>query len=111
MTPLSILLCICSLVILLLSAFLKRITDSRSSLMNCFFSSACLFFAAYQSLSRSKPEWVLMLPFLSMMLFAGRSLGMCWRARKEAELLPHCRLMIAGTATCLVATVAAWTLR
>ncbi len=111
MTPLSILLAVSSLLILVLSVFIKRISDSRSSTMNCFFASACLLFAAYQSISHSKPEWILMLPFLSLMLFAGRSLGLWWRVRKERELLPHARLLSAGFATCLVAAIAAWVMR
>ena len=111
MTPLSILLATCSLACLVLSVFLKRISDSRSSLMNCFFASACLLFAAYQSITRSKPEWIFMLPFLSLMLFLGRSLGMAWRARKEPELIAHARLLFAGTVACLTATTAAWLCR
>ena len=107
MTPLSLLLATWSLVVLILSVFIKRISDSRSSLMNCFFASACLLFAAYQSMARTKPEWIFMLPFLSLMLFAGRALGMTFRSRKEPELRPHARLLLAGSVTCLVATLSA----
>jgi hypothetical protein len=111
MNPLSIVLASSSLGILVLGVFLKRISDSRSTSMNCFFASACLLFAAYQSLARTKPEWVFMLPFLSSMLFLGRTLGLWWRTKKEPELRPHAQLLTAATSICLVATLSAWFLK
>ena len=111
MTPLSIVLAVSSLLILILGVLLKRISDSRSTSMNCFFASACLLFAAYQSIARSKPEWVFMLPFLSTMLFAGRTLGLWWRVRKEPELGPHAQLLSVASIICAIATVTAWVLR
>ncbi len=108
MNPLSILLATCSLAIIALGAMLFRITTSRSIMLNCFFGSACLLFAAYHAVTHTKPEWTFMLPFLSSMLFVGRTLGTWWRVRKEAELLPLARLLSAASIICLVATSAAW---
>lgn len=111
MNPLSIVLSLSSLVILILGVLLKRISDSRSTSMNCFFGSACLLFAAYQAMARTKPEWVFMLPFLSTMLFLGRTLGLWWRVRKEPELRAHARLLTMGTLVSAIATVTAAVLR
>jgi hypothetical protein len=111
MTPLSIVLAASSLVILIIGVLLKRISDSRSTSMNCFFGSACLLFAAYQSMARTKPEWIFMLPFLATMLFLGRTLGLWWRVRKEPEITPHARLLSVATLVCGIAAVSAWVLR
>ena len=107
MTPLSIVLAVSSLVILIIGVLLKRISDSRSTSMNCFFGSACLLFAAYQSVARTKPEWIFMLPFLAAMLFLGRTLGLWWRVRKEPELRPHAQLLAVATLVSAIATVTA----
>jgi hypothetical protein len=111
MTPLSVVLAVSSLLILFVAVFLKRISDSRSTAMNCFFASACLLFAAYQSIARTKPEWIFMLPFLSAMLFLGRTLGLWWRVRKEPDILPHAQLLSVATLVCAIATTTAWVLR
>ena len=108
MNPLSILLAGCSLTILALSILLKRITDSRSTMLNCGFGSAFLLFAAYHAVSRQKPEWIVVMPFLAMMLFLGRTIGIWFRSRKEAELLLHARLLTLATGVCLLASAAAW---
>lgn len=108
MNPLSLFLAGCSLTILVLSILLKRITDSRSTLLNCGFGSAFLLFAAYHAVSRQKPEWIVVMPFLALMLFLGRTIGLWFRSRKEPELLPHARLLTIATSVCLVAAVAAW---
>jgi hypothetical protein len=111
MNPLSIILAACSLSILVLGIFLRRLTDSRSIFLNCLFGSLFFLFAAYHSVSKAKPELVLVMPFLALMLFLGRTIGTLWRVRKESELIPLARLLSAATAVCFVGGAAAWFMR
>ncbi|MEI7775333.1 MAG: hypothetical protein WCK17_11220 [Verrucomicrobiota bacterium] len=111
MNPLSIILSACSLSILVLGIFLRRLTDSRSIFLNCLFGSLFFLFAAYHSVSKVKPELVLVMPFLALMLFLGRTIGTLWRVRKESELIPLARLLSAATAVCFVGGAAAWFMR
>ena len=94
-----------------LHGFLRRRTDLRSMFINCLFGSLFFLFAAYHSVSKAEPELVLVMPFLALMLFLGRTIGTLWRVRKESELIPLARLLSAATAVCFVGGAAAWLMR
>ena len=107
MTALSIVLLVISLAVLSLGARLLYVTGSRVVSTNVFFGSMLLLYAAYQATARHQKEWIVVLPFLATMLFAGRALGWWWRTRKEADLREAARLLTAVTGLSFAATCAA----
>jgi peptidoglycan/LPS O-acetylase OafA/YrhL len=106
MNSLTITLVVISLAVLVLGAWLYRLTGSRKVMINVFAGSTMLLFAAYQATAQRQPEMTTILPFFATMLFAGRAMGWWWRTRKEEELRQPAQVLTALAALSLIGTLA-----
>ncbi len=108
MTSTVLLLIVVSFLVLALGFFAWRATSSRSAIVTILISSAGLLLAAYHLNAHAQAEKSVGIAFLAGMLLGGRGIGWWWRSRAQPELRPPSLMLIAASAMCIVATVAAY---